>query len=59
MKGELIEAATLQKKDWTLLAIALADGQPLSPVQLQKSVFLFGKAVLYHSHVEACRTCLG
>jgi hypothetical protein len=34
---------TLLKKDWTLLAIALAEGKPLSPVQLQKSVFLFGK----------------
>jgi uncharacterized protein len=38
-----VEVATLQKQDWTLLAIALAAGQPLSPVQLQKSVFLFGK----------------
>lgn len=38
-----METATLQKKDWTLLAIALAEGKPLSPVQLQKSVFLFGK----------------
>lgn len=36
-----METAALQKKDWTLLAIALADGKPLSPVQLQKSVFLF------------------
>jgi len=43
VKGELMETATLQKKEWTLTAIALADGQPLSPVQLQKSVFLFGK----------------
>lgn len=37
-----MEVATLQKKDWTLLAITFADGMPLSPVQLQKSVFLFG-----------------
>lgn len=34
---------TLEKKDWTLLALALADGKPLSPVQLQKAVFLFQK----------------
>ena len=38
-----METSTLLKKDWTLLAIALAEGKPLSPVQLQKSVFLFGK----------------
>jgi hypothetical protein len=38
-----METSTLLKRDWTLLAIALADGKPLSPVQLQKSVFLFGK----------------
>ena len=38
-----MEIATLQKKDWTLLAIAFADGMPLSPVQLQKSLFLFGE----------------
>ena len=38
-----MDTTTLQKKDWTLLAIALAEGKPLSPVQLQKSVFLFGK----------------
>lgn len=43
MKGELVDTVTLHKKDWTLLAVALADGKPLSPVQLQKSVFLFGK----------------
>lgn len=33
----------LTNREWTLLAIALAEGKPLSPVQLQKSVFLFGK----------------
>jgi hypothetical protein len=43
VKGRRVETTTLQKKDWTLLAIALAEGKPLSPVQLQKSVFLFGK----------------
>lgn len=31
----------LEKRDWTMLAIALADGNQLSPVQLQKSLFLF------------------
>lgn len=30
-------------KDWTLLAIAAADGEPLTPIQLQKSLFLFGQ----------------
>lgn len=43
IKGKWVETTTLLKKDWTLLAIALAAGQPLSPVQLQKSVFLFGE----------------
>jgi len=38
-----METSTLLKEDWTLLAIALALGQPLSPVQLQKTVFLFGE----------------
>jgi hypothetical protein len=33
----------LESRDWTLLAVALADGQPLTPVQLQKILFLFGK----------------
>jgi hypothetical protein len=43
VKGDSVETTTLRNKDWTLLAIALADGGPLSPVQLQKTVFLFGK----------------
>lgn len=30
----------ISKRDWTLLALALAGGESLSPVQLQKSVFL-------------------
>ena len=38
-----METATLQKKEWTLLVIALAGGRPLSPVELQKSVFLMGQ----------------
>jgi uncharacterized phage-associated protein len=32
-------------KDWTLLVIASARGKPLSPVQLQKTLFLIGKNV--------------
>jgi uncharacterized protein YwgA len=36
---------TLTAKDWTLLAIASARGRPLTPVQLQKSLFLLGKAL--------------
>ena len=30
-------------KDWTLLVIAAANGEPLQPVQLQKALFLFGE----------------
>ena len=35
--------ATTNKRDWVLLALALANGSPLSPVQIQKTIFLFGK----------------
>lgn len=31
------------KRDWTLLALAAANGEPLTPVQLQKSLFLLGQ----------------
>ena len=37
----------LTKRDWTLLAISAADGEPLSPVQLQKALFLLGKMKPY------------
>ena len=33
----------IAKRDWTLLAICAADGQALSPVQLQKVLFLLGQ----------------
>lgn len=33
----------LEKKDWTLLVLSAAQGEPLSPVQLQKALFLFGQ----------------
>jgi hypothetical protein len=33
----------LSPKDWTLLTIAAAKGEPLSPVQLQKSLFLISQ----------------
>ena len=33
----------LTKKDWTLITLALADGRALTPVQLQKAVFLLWK----------------
>ena len=33
----------MQRLDWTLLAIAEARGEPLTPVQLQKSLFLLGR----------------
>jgi len=38
-----LEEATMNRRDWTLLAIAAADGEPLSPVQLQKALFLLGQ----------------
>ncbi len=31
------------RRDWNLMVLAAADGDPLSPVQLQKSLFLLGK----------------
>jgi uncharacterized protein YwgA len=34
----------MKRKEWVLLALAAAAGEPLSPVQLQKSLFLLGKA---------------
>jgi uncharacterized protein len=37
------EARGLTKEDVTLLALASADGNELTPIQLQKSVFLFQK----------------
>ncbi len=33
----------ITKKDWTLLAISSAEGSYLSPVQLQKALFLLGQ----------------
>lgn len=35
----------MERKDWTLLVIAAAKGKTLSPVQLQKSLFLIGEKV--------------
>jgi hypothetical protein len=32
----------MDRKYWTLFAIAAADGEPVSPVQLQKSLFVLG-----------------
>jgi len=34
---------TLKKDDWLVLALAAAEGKPLSPVQLQKTLFLLQK----------------
>lgn len=33
----------MQNKDWTLLVIAAAKGKPMTPVQLQKSLFLLSR----------------
>ncbi len=35
----------MNKSDWTLLAIALAENAALTPVQLQKALFLIGKTL--------------
>ena len=32
----------MTRQDWLLLVLAAADGKPLSPLQLQKSLFLVG-----------------
>lgn len=37
------KATDMARKDWTLLVIAAGRGQPLSPVQLQKVLFLLGQ----------------
>jgi len=33
----------MERKHWTLLALHFAEGKPLTPVQLQKSLFLLGE----------------
>jgi hypothetical protein len=33
----------MERRDWTLLVIAAAGGEALSPVQLQKAVFIIGQ----------------
>lgn len=33
----------IEKRDWVLLAISSTEGEHLSPVQLQKSLFIFGQ----------------
>ena len=33
----------MKNSDWTFLVVAAADGKPLSPVQLQKSLFLLSR----------------
>ena len=38
--------ARLAKSDWILLALSFAEGAPMSPVQLQKSIFLFKKRLV-------------
>ena len=35
----------LRREDWCLLVLGAADGAPLQPVQLQKSLFLIGENV--------------
>jgi len=33
----------MERRDWNLLVLSAAGGEPLSPVQLQKALFLLGK----------------
>ena len=35
----------ISRRDWTLLVLSAAGGSPLSPVQLQKALFLVGKTI--------------
>ncbi len=35
----------MTRKDWALLVIAAAQGKPVSPVQLQKALFLIGQTL--------------
>lgn len=35
----------MERKDWALLVIASARGEPVSPVQLQKALFLIGQGL--------------
>src|SRR5437867_2462708 len=37
------EVRDMPRRDWVMLAIADAGGQPITPVQLQKSLFLLGQ----------------
>jgi len=39
----------MNRKDFLLLAVAAAEGNPLTPVQIQKIIFLIGKADLKES----------
>jgi len=40
-----MEVALVERRDWTLLVLAAAKGAPLTPVQLQKALFLVGKNI--------------
>lgn len=44
--------SNLTKKDWTLLAIAAAKGAALSPLQLQKALFLLGQKLPAEVHED-------
>ena len=33
----------MNRADWTLLALSAAEGEPLTPVQLQKSLYVLGR----------------
>ncbi|HEV3448323.1 MAG TPA: hypothetical protein VG099_27045 [Gemmataceae bacterium] len=45
----------MNRSDWTLLTISAAKGQPLSPVQLQKAMFLLWKNLPQVFGIESYR----
>lgn len=45
----------MTRKDWVLLALAAADGQQLSPAQLQKSLFILSRAMPEADRVQFYR----
>ena len=49
--GNDSESAVTTRQDWLLLALAQRKGQPMTPVQIQKTMFLLGEeAKQYLSH---------
>src|SRR5262245_15786781 len=43
----------MERKQWTLLVVATAGGQPVEPVQIQKSLFILSRKIPEKLGVEA------